>query len=168
MITWHITMNNTWSFHLLSLQIGAYDQQIWEKSVEQREIKVCWFICGLLSISVFHCFTVGTFFPVCFLSVCGLLFFPFFASHYFFCPFFDFSSSSFDCVAFHGASNYFPVISFTSLLSGCHLPICPLLTSILLCSPPSLPPLYSLFLWWVCSRADDLLYPTEHVFSPTL
>lgn len=27
-------------FFLYTFQIGAYDQQIWEKSVEQREIKV--------------------------------------------------------------------------------------------------------------------------------
>lgn len=41
------------TFHLLFLfslfQIGAYDQQIWEKSVEQREIKVCLLHCLLAS-----------------------------------------------------------------------------------------------------------------------
>lgn len=41
-------------FVLFFLQIGAYDQQIWEKSVEQREIKVPFLL--LFSIPVFSIF----------------------------------------------------------------------------------------------------------------
>ncbi len=154
----------------LFFQIGAYDQQIWEKSVEQREIKVrlVHFFCCLHTSHVsvfFHCC-----FPVCVFFLCSAYFKRLSSSSIsFWLPllFFFFILFSLSLTMLPVLFQCFSFNSFLSaLLAGCHLP-----PSLLSSSPPLLlhpsfpPPLYSLFLWWVYSGGGrpPSCCPTVHV-----
>lgn len=137
----------------LFFQIGAYDQQIWEKSVEQREIKVC--LVHFLLAPHLPCFCYFTVVFLLVFSFCALLSLnvsprPLFLSvqvFFFFVTSLPSSSPFYSVFAVsHHAASSFPVFSFNSflsaLLAGCHLPR---LSSLHL--HPFPPPLYSLFLW---------------------